>query len=334
MKILYSVQATGNGHISRACEVIPELRKIGQLDIFLSGSNAHLQFPFEAKYKSRGLSLFYGKHGKLDYRRMFNENSASRLFSEIRDFPISQYDLVINDFESISAWAAKLRGVPCVAFSHQAAFLSRQTPRAGHKSVFGEMLLQKYAPASDAIGFHFKRYDSFIYTPVLRSQIRTITPGNKGHYTVYLPAIGRDLLLNQLSKLKDVRWEVFMPGCTSESLSENVLFKPVDGDAFIQSLAYCEGVLCGAGFETPAEALFLGKKLFVIPIQGQYEQQCNAAALAEMGIPVAQHFNSELSENLKQWLNSANPKRIDYANQTAELVEILANRYQAFAKRA
>lgn len=334
MKLLYAVQATGNGHISRACEVIPELRKIGELDIFLSGSNAHLHFPFEAKYKSRGLSLFYGKHGKLDYRRMFIENSASRLFSEIRNFPISQYDLVVNDFESISAWAAKLRGVPCVAFSHQAAFLSRQTPRAEHKSVFAEMLLQNYAPASDAIAFHFKRYDSFIFTPVLRSKIRMTTPENRGHYTVYLPAIGRDLILSVLGKLSSVKWEVFLPGCKSESRIGNVLFKPVEGEAFIQSLAQCEGVLCGAGFETPAEALFLGKKLFVIPIQGQYEQQCNAAALAEMGISVAQQFNSELGQSLIHWLNSPNPLRINYANQTAELVEILANRYQPLAKRA
>jgi hypothetical protein len=33
------------------------LRKIGEIDVFLSGSNAHLQFPFEATYKSRGLSF-------------------------------------------------------------------------------------------------------------------------------------------------------------------------------------------------------------------------------------------------------------------------------------
>jgi len=43
------------------------------------------------------------------------------------------------------------------------------------------------------------------------------------------------------------------------------------------------GVFCGAGFETPAEAMFLKKKLMVIPMKGQYEQQCNAAALEEIG---------------------------------------------------
>jgi UDP:flavonoid glycosyltransferase YjiC (YdhE family) len=33
MKILYAVQGTGNGHVSRACDVIPELKKYAQVDI-------------------------------------------------------------------------------------------------------------------------------------------------------------------------------------------------------------------------------------------------------------------------------------------------------------
>jgi hypothetical protein len=40
-------------------------------------------------------------------------------------------------------------------------------------------------------------------------------------------------------------------------------------------------------FETPAEALFLGKKLLVIPMTGQYEQECNAAALAALMLTTA-----------------------------------------------
>jgi uncharacterized protein (TIGR00661 family) len=334
MKILYAIQATGNGHISRACEVIPELRKLGQLDIFLSGSNAHLKFPFSSTYQSKGLSLFYGSDGKLDYKRMFTENSAPRLFREIRQFPIGQYDLVVNDFESISAWAAKLRGVPCMSFSHQAAFLSKNTPRPTERSVFAELLLRNYAPSSDAIGFHFKPYDSFIYTPVLRKKIREIEPQNKKHYTVYLPAIGSELLQSVLRNFKDVHWQIFMPGCTAAYRVENMLFKPVDGESFIESLSNCEGVLCGAGFETPAEALFLGKKLFVIPISGQYEQLCNAVALCEMGIPMALEFNSKIARSLAQWLNQEMPERILYVDQTESLVHQIALRYPSFAKRA
>lgn len=56
--------------------------------------------------------------------------------------------------------------------------------------------------------------------------------------------------------------------------------------------------MCGAGFETPEEALFLGKKLMVIPIKGQYEQQCNVAALKEMGVPVIKSLKTKHVEKV------------------------------------
>ena len=51
-------------------------------------------------------------------------------------------------------------------------------------------------------------------------------------------------------------------------------------------MASSTGVLCGAGFETPAEALYLGKKLMVIPMKSQLEQFYNAASLKQLGVPV------------------------------------------------
>jgi len=60
MKILYSVQATGNGHIARAGEILPYLQQYGNVDVFLSGSNSHLPVDLPVKYRSKGVSLFYG----------------------------------------------------------------------------------------------------------------------------------------------------------------------------------------------------------------------------------------------------------------------------------
>jgi len=38
MKILYAVQATGNGHISRATQLLPYMEKYGEVDVFLSAT--------------------------------------------------------------------------------------------------------------------------------------------------------------------------------------------------------------------------------------------------------------------------------------------------------
>ncbi|MBK9680340.1 MAG: hypothetical protein IPO69_15970 [Saprospiraceae bacterium] len=54
MKILYAVQATGNGHISRAVQLTPHLQKLGQVDIFLSGQNCTLPVNLPIKYTSKG----------------------------------------------------------------------------------------------------------------------------------------------------------------------------------------------------------------------------------------------------------------------------------------
>jgi hypothetical protein len=52
-----------------------------------------------------------------------------RFYKEIKTLPVKKYDLVINDFEPISAWACKLRGVNCISLSHQSALLSKKVPQ-------------------------------------------------------------------------------------------------------------------------------------------------------------------------------------------------------------
>ena len=86
-----------------------------------------------------------------------------------------------------------------------------------------------------------------------------------------------------LKKFKGVQWDVFSKHNKEVIKEANITIQPINNEAFIKSLATCTGVLCGAGFETPAEALFLKKKLLVIPMKTQYEQQCNAAAFRQWG---------------------------------------------------
>ena len=48
MKILYSVQATGNGHIARAKEILPYLKKYGEVDALISENGTQ---PFGNDYR-------------------------------------------------------------------------------------------------------------------------------------------------------------------------------------------------------------------------------------------------------------------------------------------
>jgi uncharacterized protein (TIGR00661 family) len=109
---------------------------------------------------------------------------------------------------------------------------------------------------------------------------------------------------------------------------------PVSGGDFLQSLARAHGVLCGAGFETPAEALYLGKKLLVVPMKQQYEQQCNAAALAKMGVPVVRGLKDKHLDRLDDWLHRGQPVPVDYPDRTgAVLDQLLAEQLAVAARR-
>jgi uncharacterized protein (TIGR00661 family) len=286
MKIFYAVQATGNGHISRAMEILPYLERYGKVDIFLSGANNTLSLDASVKYRSKGLSLFYTNSGGLNYWQIASKFSPLRIWKEVRELPVEKYDLVINDFESITSLACAYKKVASVNFGHQASFVSPKVPRPEKKEIMGEWILRNYARATQYIGLHFKQYDDFILPPVIKKEILQAEPQDKGHITVYLSSYSDATVRQYLRPLKEFRWQVFSKEVKTPVQDGNILFIPVSKSAFNRSLINCSAILTGAGFETPAEALYLGKKLLVIPIRGQYEQFCNAAALSRMGVPV------------------------------------------------
>jgi uncharacterized protein (TIGR00661 family) len=306
MKILYSVQATGNGHISRAMEILPYLQQYGQVDIFLSGANSTLSLDLPIKYRSKGLCIFYNSRGGLSYLDMAKHFAPFRMLKEVRELPVEKYDLILNDFESITALACAFKKIPSVNFGHQASFRSSKTPRPEKKDLIGEWILQHYAKASQYIGLHFESYDDFILPPVIRKSVIEAESLDKGHITVYLSSYGNSKMLKHLLPLQDFRFQVFSNEVRQPITVENVEFLPVNREAFSVSMISCHGIITGAGFETPAEALWLGKKLMVIPIGGQYEQDCNAAALKKMGVISLKKLDESFGANVNQWIHAEN----------------------------
>lgn len=322
MKILYAVQATGNGHISRAMELMPYLQQYGEVDVFLSGSNSNLQPDLPVKFRSKGVSLFYGNTGGLDYLRMWKEFSLKRIWKEAKELPVEKYDVVLNDFESITSLACRLKHVHSIGFGHQASFRSEATPRNSKKDIAGELVLKQYATATDYIGLHFKQYADFIYSPVLKKEITEAVPLNEGHVTVYLSHYSDEVVLQALQQVKDIRFEVFSKKVSEKTEIKNVTLLPISNKGFTQSMIRSQGVITGAGFETPAEALYLGKKLLVLPIRGQYEQLCNAAALKDFNVVVVDRVAADFASQVQQWLTTQKVIPLTLAHSTYDIVQI------------
>jgi uncharacterized protein (TIGR00661 family) len=321
MNVLYAIQGTGNGHVSRAREVVPLMKQYANVDVFLSGNNSNIELPFDVKFKSKGVSFEYDGTGGIDYMKTIRKLDIRRIRNEIKDFPVGNYDLIVNDFEFISAWAAWKKSIPCLAFSHQVSLLSPLTPKPNSIDFVGKNVLKRFAPASYAVGLHFKSYDDYIFTPVIRREIRELNPTNLGHYTVYLPAVDESVLLKVLLNIPEIKWEVFSRTATLPYIEKNVSIRPAQSESFVKSLVSCEGLFTSAGFESPAEAMFLNKKVFVIPIKGQYEQFCNAAAMQQMGVPVAWKFDENIMNSLRNWIQSDKKVEVFYPDITCQLIE-------------
>jgi len=321
MKILYAIQGTGNGHISRARDILPILKKHAEVDVLVSGIQADVALGTEIKFKLTGMGFIFGKKGNVDLVQTFRKCVTRKFLKEVRDLPIQDYDLIINDFEPVSAWAARLKNVPCISLSHQFAVLQPAAPKPAKSDWMGRMILSHYAPVQSGFGFHFNSFAEGIFQPVIRQQIRDLEVSNEGHITVYLPAYDNDKIIKVLSEINDEKWHVFSKHTTSAFKIANLWIRPIENESFIMSMASSKAVLCGAGFETPAEAIFMGKKLLVIPMKNQYEQQCNAAALAEMGIRTLKSLKRKYVGQIKNWLSFAKPLAISFPNETESIVE-------------
>lgn len=332
MRVLYAIQGTGNGHLSRARDIIPALlRQKVQLDLLVSGIQADIQLPYEVRYKMGGMSFIFGRQGGIDLWNTYLKANSFRLQREIRQLPVADYDLVLSDFEPISAWACRLRGKTCIGMSHQAAVLAPGAPQPERKDPVGQLILKKYAPADRHYGFHFESYSPDIYTPVIRQGIRRAKISSQGHYTVYLPAYSDARIIGVLSGIPGIRWEVFSKHSKHPYAMGNISIRPIENEGFLKSITSSEGVLCAAGFETPAEALYMGKKLCVIPMRNQYEQQCNAAALKKMGVTVLEALNQDSVYQLQDWVAASDFVSVDYPDQADAVISRVLETHAAVA---
>lgn len=324
MKIFYAIQGTGNGHLSRAEQLYPYLKKYGEVDFFLSGSNAQLNSPIPIKYRSSGISMQYKDTGGLDYSSIAKSLSF-KLYKEAKALPIDNYDLIINDFEFITSLSCSLKRKKSIQFGHQASFQSKLTPRAKSINPIGNLVLAHFVKSTAYLGLHFESYDDHIYNPIIKDEIVSANKVNDGHISVYLPQYSIDFLSPIFHAESNFHFEVFTKQVTQITNSKNITFFPINGNSFTHSLIRCNGIITAGGFETPAEAMYLNKKLLSIPILNHFEQECNAEALKKLGVMVLKRIDNNFGDHFKNWINQDNQVKISLTHTTEDIVEVLMN---------
>jgi uncharacterized protein (TIGR00661 family) len=319
MKILYGIQTTGNGHISRSREVIQQLREQGhQVQTILSGNDPYRLADvgvFKPAVLFRGLT-FSTYRGKIRYLKTAANLNFLQFFSDIRSFDASAYDLVINDFEPVSARIARRFGLPSIGIGHQYAF-AHKIPTAGD-TVLSRWIINHFAPTDHPLGLHWHHFGHPILPPIVPSHLETGRSEVDKKILVYLPFEHLPDIWHFLDPLAD--WHFYIYGPVEQEEDRGHLhLRTFSRSGFLNDLVECTGVVCNAGFELASEALHIGKRLLVKPLSGQMEQVSNALAIERLGLgTVMPYLDSRI---LTDWLDSAPPAALGYPNVARLIAE-------------
>ena len=302
MNILYGVQATGNGHISRSREVVIKLKELGHtVRVVFSGRKPDQLSEvdvFEPYTVLPGLT-FQTRKGKIRVLQTAARLHLLRFYRDIFSFDASGVDLVVTDFEPISARVARRCRIPSIGIGHQYAFY-HPIPMAGANPV-SRWVLTNFAPVDIPLGLHWHHFGFPILPPIIPEHLSVDRPVDDKKFLVYLPFESISEVTKTLGSIPDCHFYIYGGHKIEQATDQGHLhLRPFSRQGFLNDLVECSGVICNAGFELASEALHIGKKILVKPLKGQLEQLSNALAISKLGLgDVMEGLDARLIE---RWL--------------------------------
>ncbi|MFB6098914.1 MAG: glycosyltransferase family protein [Salinibacter sp.] len=315
LRCLFVVQGEGRGHLTQAMALRRMLREAGHriagVVVGKSRGQAVPDFfraPFEAPItvaESPGFVSDRANRAVRPWRTLLREVGRASTFwrsLQVLDAAIEEGDpdVVVNFFEPLAGLYAMThrRSVPVVAVAHQYVFLhpaypfppGRWAQRWGTRA-FAQLtawgasrrLALSLYPIPDR-----PRQDLFVLPPLLRADLfRHARTETAPFFLVYLLNSGyAEEVIRWHERNPEVQLHCFWdrPDAASvEPYDDTLTFHQLDGDKFLSFMARCQGFVSTAGFESIAEAMYLGTPVQVVPVEGHYEQLCNAIDAVRAG---------------------------------------------------
>ena len=296
MKVLYGVNGEGMGHATRSEVVIGSLLERHQVRVFASGAAfRHLSERLPEVEQVFG-PTFAMQEGQIRRWQTIVQNVRNareelpegiRLWAEEVDK--WDPDVVITDFEPLSAAFARRRRTPLIAVDNINAI---DRCRHGRRIIGAERedyliaraVVRGMVPgaAEYVVTTFFQpplaRKRTTLVPPILRPEIATAKNEDGDHLLVYWG--GDEGLLESLRSCGLPCLVYGMRGASGEVRVEgNLEFRPPSNEGFVEALRTCRGVVAGGGFSLLSEAVYLGKPVLSAPLKGQFEQLMNARYL-------------------------------------------------------
>jgi uncharacterized protein (TIGR00661 family) len=298
--LLYGVNGEGMGHATRSQVVIDALLKAHDVRVVASGAAfRYLRDRLPRVDEIFGPS-FAMKDGEIQRWATVRQNFAKGP----RELPdtVKQWvklvhewrpEVVITDFEPLAGRYARATRTPLVCVDninmvdrcrHDREIIGRER----EDFLLARAVTRAMVPtAGDYIITTFfrpplARGRTTLVPPIVRPEIVAAEPVPGDHLLVY--SSGEGELLDAL-RSSGVRCRVYgMRGGPEETVVEgNLEFRRRSNEGFLEDLRTARGVVAGGGFSLLSEAVYLGKPVLSVPLQGQFEQVMNARYLEREG---------------------------------------------------
>lgn len=325
-KVLYGVQGTGNGHISRAAAMNKALSRLGGYDVtwVMSGRPQQKLMCCESYQWYRGMT-FAASNGKIQLFSTLTGINLPQFFRDIREISLDDYELIITDFEPVIAWSAKKQGRKTLGIGHQYAFYYPM-PVVG-KNLIPKLAMKYLAPADIKIGLHWHHFDQPVLPPIVDMHSVSLDQQQVADKVlVYLPFENQDELIKMLSGISGWNFYIYCAGMEKFNLG-NIHTRAISKTGFKNDLVTASALITNSGFELISESLTLGKKILTKPLYGQVEQLCNAKALSELGYATV--INKLNAKTVLNWLESTTAVyRVNYPDVSMAIAIWLEKRDQ------
>lgn len=348
MKFIFIVQGEGRGHMTQAlslfqmlikaehevCHVIVGKSKRRTLPDFfvkqLSAPITQLESPnFITDRNSRSINLFKSLIFNLRNYRTFLR-SIDEIDKIVRSY---KADAIINFYDFLGGlyFLIKKPGIRHLTLAHQYLLNHRsfEFPKGRFYDKSSILLGNRIAGygAEKILGLSFQPMADepdkklVVVPPLLREKVKLQQPTHQEHFLVYMVNHGYSEEVMAFHKLHPQLsihcfWDKKGAPKTLK-VDDTLTFHQLDDELFISFMASCQGYLTTAGFESVCEAMYLGKPVLMVPVEGHYEQVCNALDASKAGAGISSEVfdlgillnylpsHKEVGEDFRKWVSTS-----------------------------
>jgi uncharacterized protein (TIGR00661 family) len=213
--------------------------------------------------------------------------SATQLEEFIEEL---QPDGIVNFYESITGLYKLKSGskIPTMSVGHQYLLLNKNFESISEKKIDRILLNMNTMITSigskKLLGLSFRPIENDnkieVVPPLLRQQVKNIVPKAGERWLAYLThfRLSEDIM-NWSNANPEVKLDCFWDNPARKETyhySDSLTFHPIDAENYLAKMTECAGLISTAGFESVAEAMYLGKPAMMVPVPNHIEQMINA----------------------------------------------------------